>query len=417
MDALLILGGLLLILAGLVWLVMLAFSTSLLWGWGSLLPPITLVYVLRYWRKARKAVMLAALGCIPLVVGLVMLASQDAARLEAILSLRWLDEAKNQAPELDIRLNGVLNGQAFVPQHAELIDGVLVLREGEDFFARREVKIRLPHTTAAPIKLDVLPADRGELPEVEISWLLPEQDLPEARSLNKGYTLHLNLQSMPPNKLQGDFHLVLPPSFQTSLSGRLELFADRLRYRNGRLDAHFDSRETLARIIEDYLQRRFATRLVQMEELPALSFPATQLPLQVRARVDGEAKQLDLLLEKGERGWQVRGDRYPTLPKLGVVEAQAPSVAKQAVVVAEPPRPSLDRRPSFSLARLQRTPEQYRNLNMRVGRSSGGTVEGRFVGIDGEGAIQLRQQLGKGGGVADFRFVPQEIARIELLEP
>ena len=48
MDALLILGGLLLILAGLVWLVMLAFSTSLLWGWGSLIPPVTLIYVLRH---------------------------------------------------------------------------------------------------------------------------------------------------------------------------------------------------------------------------------------------------------------------------------------------------------------------------------------------------------------------------------
>lgn len=417
MDALLILGGLLLTLAGLVWLVMLAFSTSLLWGWGSLLPPITLAYALRHWRKARKAVMLAALGCIPLVVGLVMLASQDAARLEAILSLRWLEEAKNQAPELDIHLNGVLNGQAFVPQHAELIDGVLVLREGEDFFARREVKIRLPQATSAPVRLNVLPTDGGELPEVEISWLLPDQDLPEARSLSKGYTLHLNLQSLPPNKLQGDFHLVLPPSFQTSLSGRLELFADRLRYRNGRLDAHFDSRETLARVIEDYLQRRFATRLVQMDELPALSLPATQLPLQVRARVDGEGKQLDLVLEKGERGWQVSGDRYPNLPKLGVAEPQAPSVVEKEVVVTEPLRLSLDRRPSFSLSRLQRTPEQYRNLSMRVGRSSGGTVEGRFVGIDSAGAIQLRQQMGKGGGVADFRFAPQEIARIELLEP
>ena len=43
MDALLILGGLLLILAGLVWLVMRAFATSLLWGWPSFLPPFTLL--------------------------------------------------------------------------------------------------------------------------------------------------------------------------------------------------------------------------------------------------------------------------------------------------------------------------------------------------------------------------------------
>ena len=45
MDALLILGGLLLIVAGIVWLIVLAFGTSLLWGVGSLLPPITLPFV------------------------------------------------------------------------------------------------------------------------------------------------------------------------------------------------------------------------------------------------------------------------------------------------------------------------------------------------------------------------------------
>src|SRR5690606_39339386 len=59
MDALLILGGLLLIIAGLVWMIMLAFGTSLLWGFGSLLPPLTLIYPLRHWRTARKAVFLS----------------------------------------------------------------------------------------------------------------------------------------------------------------------------------------------------------------------------------------------------------------------------------------------------------------------------------------------------------------------
>jgi hypothetical protein len=88
MSALLILGGLLLILAGLVWLVTRAFGTSLLWGWASLLPPLTLLYVLRHWRTARQAVGLSALGLIPLIVGLTLLASQDSQRLAAILSLQ-----------------------------------------------------------------------------------------------------------------------------------------------------------------------------------------------------------------------------------------------------------------------------------------------------------------------------------------
>ena len=66
---------------------------------------------------------------------------------------------------------------------------------------------------------------------------------------------------------------------------------------------------------------------------------------------------------------------------------------------------------------MQRNPEQYRNLSMRVSKAGGGTVEGRFVGVEGDGSISLTQQLGGGGGVASFRFKPDEIARIELLEP
>ncbi|MEO4046661.1 MFS transporter [Pseudomonas sp. CAU 1711] len=413
MDALLILGGLLLILAGLVWLVMLAFSTSLLWGWGSLLPPVTLAYLVRHWRTARKAVMLLGLGCIPLVIGLVLLANHDAARLEAILSLRWLQQPAGAPAELQIDLRGELNGQSFAPQYGELIDGVLTLREGEDFFARREVKIRLPEAQKAPLRLDVLPDDSGPLPEVEISWLLPEQDLPEARHLSKGYTLHLDLQALPPNKLQGEFHLVLPPAFRTSLSGSVELFSDRLRYKDGRLDTHFDSPETLARVIEDYLQRRFATRLVQLGALPELSFPATQLPLALDARIDGEARQLELLMEKGAGGWRVSGDHYPPLEEARPAEPQASVEAPQT---AEP-RPALDRRKRFSLARLQRNPQQYRNLSMRLSKAGGGTVEGRFVGLDADGSVRLNQQLGSGGGQASFSFRPEEIGRLELLDP
>lgn len=416
MDALLILGGLLLILAGLIWLVMLAFGTSLLWGWGSLIPPITLVYVLRHWRTARKAVALSGLGFIPLVVGLTLLANHDAARLAAILSLDWAKPVDQAPAELDIELRGELNGQAFMPQHAELIDGVLSLREGQDFFARREVKIRLPQgATKAPIRLDVLPEDDGNLPEVEVSWLLPEQDLPEARRLSKGYTLHLDLQALPPNKLNGDFHLVLPPQYGTTLSGRLELFTDRLRYRDGVLDTAFDSQETLIHVVEDHLQRRFASRLVQVQPIENVTFPATRVPLTVTAKVNGQEQQVELVLRKGERGWQVEGDHYPTLAQSASVPSK-PNVAPAVVAPREPSRPTVDRRVRFSLLRLLSNPQQYQNLSMRVIKVSGGAAEGRFAGLDSDGSIRLSQQHG-GAGQASFTLHPDEISRVELLEP
>jgi hypothetical protein len=415
MDALLIIGGLLLMLVGLVWLVMRAFATSLLWGWGSLIPPITLIYVVRHWARARSAVMLIALGVIPLVVGLTLLANKDAERLAAIARLDWLKPEVQAPAELAIDLRGQLNGQPFRPQQGELIDGVLVLREGLDFFALRELSIRLPQPVEGAVRVDVLPQDSGNLPEVELSWLLPEQDLPEARRLSRGYTLHLDLQPQAPNRLVGDFHLVLPPSFKTSLSGRVELYRDRLRYAQGQVDTRYDSRDTIAHVLQDYLQRRFATRDVRELKLPVFTFEGDTLELQVDAQVAGRSESLPIRLQKRpQHGWTVSGDRFPPLP---AVVSRPPAQQSDAAPVEERLSRPLDRRQRFSLARLQRNPEQYRNLSMRLSRASGGTVEGRFVGVDADGSIRLSQQMGSGGGQASFSFKPEEIGRLELLEP
>ncbi|MFP6847097.1 MAG: MFS transporter [Pseudomonas sp.] len=417
MDALLILGGLLLILAGLVWLVMRAFATSLLWGWASLLPPFTLLYVVRHWRSARPALLLSGLGIIPLVVGVALLASKDAQRLEAILSLQWLQPETPVQADLAIDLRGVLHGREFSPKQAELIDGVLSLREGPDFFAQSELLIRLPTVSPGPVRVDVLPSDEGVLPEVEVSWLLPEQELPEARRLSRGYTLHLDLQPVPPNKLVGDLHLVLPAQYKTTLSGKVELFSNGLRYRKGAVDRQFDSADTLSFVIEDYLQRRFATRKVQVLPLGNFSFPQQRIDLNVQARINGELQQLPVLLEKqDQRGWQVADDRFPVLPTVDAAPAVPAKTVISAAAMPERVSRPLDRRVRFSLEGLLRSPSRYQNLNMRATTERGNSAEGRFQGIDQEGRIVLRQRMGAQGEVS-YNLLPQEISRIELLEP
>lgn len=414
MDALLILGGLLLILVGLVWLVMRAFATSLLWGWASFLPPLTLLYVLRHWRAARPAVSLAGLGIIPLIVGLTLLASHDAQRVEAIFSLQWLKPEVQAPAELAIELGGKLNGRPFAPQQAELVGGVLSLREGQDFFAQSELVIRLPTASQGPLRLDVLPADTGTLPEVEISWLLPEQELPEARRLSRGYTLHLDLQPVAPNKLAGDFHLVLPPKFKTSLSGRLELFSNGLRYQDGKVNRAFDSADTVSHVIQDYLERRFATRDVKLQPIGNLSFAQHSLDLNIQAQINGELQQLPIMLHKPDtRGWQVVADSFPALPPVAAAPLVKPS---SATVASERVSRPLDRRVRFSLEGMLRSPNRYHNLSMRVVTERGNTAEGRFQGIDQEGRIILRQRM-SGQGEVSYSLLPQEVSRIELLEP
>ncbi|MCQ4347365.1 MFS transporter [Pseudomonas stutzeri] len=415
MDALLILGGLLLILCGLLWLVARAFATSLLWGCASLLPPLPLLFVLRHWRRARSAVGLIGMGCIPLVVGLTMLASHDPERLAAILSLRWLEPEPRSAGGLDIRLRGELDGKPFEPALGELIAGTLVLREGDDFFARRELIIRLPEPPAGDVRVDVLPEDRGQLPEIELNWLLPEQDLPEVRRIASGYTLHLALETEEPNRLRGDFHLVLPPAYRTSLSGEVELYTDRLRYRDGRVDTRHNSQETIAWLVTDYLQRSTRRRDVELQALPLLDLDGNRLDLELQARVAGSWRSYRVTLKRSElHGWRVEGDQAPPLPPPSEAELQRMAPVPTTVVRGEE-RP-LDRRIGFSLERLLASPSRYLGARLLVVTERGRSAEGRFDGLNPEGRLVIRHSLG-GQGEASFILRPSEVASIELLEP
>lgn len=416
MDAVLILGGLLLIVAGLIWLIVLAFGTGLLWGVGCLLPPVTLLYIARHWNNARKAVGLSALGFIPLVVGFTLLANHDPERIAAITSLEWLElDERMQGQQLSFRLHGQLDGRPFEPRVGSFMDGVLRLREGDQWFAQQEVSIRLGEKPSGAVQVDVLPEDTSAVPEIEISWMRPEQELPEARRVRSGYTLYLDLQPVPPNKLAGDFHLVLPTHYHTSLSGQVELFTDNLRYRSGQVDLTHDSTDTLAYVARDHLQRRFETRAVTIGTLSAVTFPASSMLLSVRAEVEGSPSLFELSMHKGEQGWAVDDDTYP--PLKATVETQPKVATTHAALLPDSTASAgIDRRQRFSLARLLRDPERYEHLQIRAHTKRGGVAQGRFKGLDRDGNLSIRQRL-KGPGEAAFNLSPDDIVRLELLEP
>ena len=409
MAGMLILAGILLLCAALLLLWLRAFACGPLWGLLCILPPVWPIFLLRHWQKGRLAVFLAALSIIPLTSGLVVLANEDSDRLHAIVSLEWLKEAPKPVAELAMALRGQLHDQPFAPSEGELINNRLLLREDGDFFARKEVSIYLPNYSRGALTLDVAPDLRGAVPVVEIAWLSPDQELPEARRLTHGYTLHLDLKPLAPNKLAGDFHLVLPKRYGTVLSGRIEVFTDQLRYKDGQVDRQHDSRDTLIFVLNDYLRRRFAERSWQVLSWPALDFSKPEFALTVPLEVSGQAQEIALKLEKTPlKGWLVSDDHYPE-------PAQAKSSHTEPVA-APVLRAQLDRRLRFSLQRLQRQPDQYRQLTLRINTKSGSLAEGRFVGIHPDGRLQLQRQIG-GLGQVGFAIAPADIERIELLDP
>ncbi|MNF99886.1 hypothetical protein D3C84_828040 [compost metagenome] len=169
-------------------------------------------------------------------------------------------------------------------------------------------------------------------------------------------------------------------------------------------------------MIRDYLQRRFATRDVELAHLPVFSLPTRDLELEVEARIEGQPQRLPLKLAKHDvRGWRVQRDSFPPLAAPSVEPAAHSEASPETPVVAEP-APPVDRRERFSLQRLLSNPNRYQDLGMRVYTVRGSTAEGRFAGVDRDGRLLIRRSLG-GAGAASFSLAVDEIERVELLEP
>lgn len=415
MDALLILAGLLLLIASVFWLIGRAFSTSLFWGCGTLLPPGWLIFAIRYWNRARSCLLLAGVGAMLLIVGFSMLAQRDPQKLQQLLSLEWTTEPQAAPGALQLQLQGELSGLSFQPEMAELIDGVLTLSEGDDL-SRRQLRIHLDRQPEQSLRLDLLPEDRGRLPVIELSWVTPDNPLPQAVRVTHGYTLYLELAPGRPNRMQGNLHLILPGDLATSISGALEVYTSRLRYlSDDQIDPRFNSRETVEWLVLRHLRNVARTQDVEFIRLPPLDITRRRLDLDLDVRVAGKVQNAALtLVHDDAAGWRITEDRDPLDPvEREAVVAEAPPPAAPQVASVE--QASFDRRENFSLQRLMANPDLYSQLRMRVRTERGGIAEGRFIGIDRNGQIQIRYMIGS--GEASFSIRPSDVTRIELLEP
>ncbi|MCY1429983.1 hypothetical protein D9M71_459180 [compost metagenome] len=181
------------------------------------------------------------------------------------------------------------------------------------------------------------------------------------------------------------------------------------------MDTHFDSQDTLAWVLRDYLQRRFASREVELSPLPRLETRRNELSVPLGFRVAGQPDWLRLeLYRSAQKGWAVRDDHYPKLRE-DAAPAQAGVVAEQQPeVVAAAPAPV--QQGPLALEQLRAAPQQFQNRRMRVITQRGSTAEGVFTGLDSEGQIVIRRII-SGPGQASFVLHPADVMSIELLAP
>jgi len=69
--------GLVIALVGLVWLLVITFKTSVLWGLGSLfIPIVSLVFVVMHWDETKRPFLIQVVGVVLMVAGAMMAPGQ-----------------------------------------------------------------------------------------------------------------------------------------------------------------------------------------------------------------------------------------------------------------------------------------------------------------------------------------------------
>lgn len=219
MTALLILVGGLLFLVSWLWLWLRASGTHWSWILLGVLPPLGWGFALRHWRDnlLPLALLLASGGL--LGAGFWQLQQQEPQRFQQLLSLDWLTSL-TQPPATDFQ--GQWSGQPFAPELISFTQGQLLLREGDEqqYRAVRIDFAALQSEFTERFEVSVLPSDQEAQFEVELTWLDAPGGLPEARRLNRGYSLHLAwAPEAEDGRLHGQLSLSLPQQFATVVKG------------------------------------------------------------------------------------------------------------------------------------------------------------------------------------------------------
>ncbi|TDQ39330.1 hypothetical protein [Thiopseudomonas denitrificans] len=226
MTALLILGGALLAVLGWLWLWLRSARIHWFWALTGVLPPLALLSGLLNLRHALLPLLVQLAGLGLLGSGLWQLWQADPQQLERLLHGQWSEQ---QILAVDAgQLQGQLQGQSFLPGQVLLERGVLTLRQGQDFIASKELRIDLRAHGAALLdeefRLDILPTDSGLLPMVEVLWQDGQTAQPQARRIQRGYTLRLDLKRQPAG-VDGQLYLSLPSRLATVVSGNFHVSA------------------------------------------------------------------------------------------------------------------------------------------------------------------------------------------------
>jgi hypothetical protein len=125
-----------------------------------------------------------------------------------------------QIPDSSVR--GRIHGKAFTLEDAKIENGILTLREGEDFFADREIVafLFLKKGETAEGKVFNIKKESGfNSPHIHMKWMEDGKDIPQVEMFMKNYAMRLTFGNIKGDILPGKIYICLPDDMKSFAVG------------------------------------------------------------------------------------------------------------------------------------------------------------------------------------------------------
>ncbi len=159
----------------------------------------------------------------------------------------------------DAPVAGTIHGQAFAYQDASIEQGILTIRQGEDFFADLKVTLFLfleddehvPEGRSWDVNCEGS-WGAGD-PHIHVSWRDDDQGVPQSESKTCDYRLYLKLgEETEDKRLPGEL-LVRIPGLDTEIAGHFEAAIEGFRIVDGQVDLSQDDLDVAHHLAETWL--------------------------------------------------------------------------------------------------------------------------------------------------------------------
>lgn len=117
---------------------------------------------------------------------------------------------------------GMIHGETFVANSAELANGILTIRDGEDFFPNHAVMIFLflkEGETPERKSYLISQTNASASPHIHMKWKPANSKVPKTKVFMKDYSMRLDLGSIKNGQLPGKIYLCLPDEMKSVVAG------------------------------------------------------------------------------------------------------------------------------------------------------------------------------------------------------